>query len=133
ISNLTSFVLNNGALTANKVSGIGFGGRGGPTPVITSDQQNPGTGIVWAINHRNPNNGKNISLRAYSVTDLGTLLVKDLDCGSWDSLYTPPLQTGGPKKGQRYGYDAGGPYLEPTVINGKVYVGSDTQVTVFGL
>ena len=69
-----------------------------------------------------------MQLRAYQADNLSQITFtngSELPAGVWDSLFTIP-------SGAAF-YDAGGPYFEPMVINGRVYVGSDTQVTVFGL
>lgn len=79
----------------------------GATPSISSQGTN--RGIVWAIENSSP-----AILHAYDATNLNTEL--------WNS-------------GQANG-DAAGTYVKftvPTVANGKVYVGTSSQLTVYGL
>ena len=60
-------------------------------------------GIVWAVDH-----SPSVALHAYSATDLT------------NELYRSPGMGGGTK------------WAVPTVINGKVYVGTQTKLAVFG-
>jgi len=64
--------------------------------------------VVWAIRRTNP-----LRLQAFDATDLTSQLL-DVQAGAWNNPH-------------------GGPFLEPTVINGKIYVGSDALLTVFGI
>jgi hypothetical protein len=78
--------------------------NGGSIPVVSSNQKNPNTGILWVV-QRGPGN---LSLCAYDATNLNSQLPgfpKQL--GSWPGLA----------------------FIEPTVINGKVYVASSDQIT----
>ena len=82
---------------------------GGTTPVVSSNQHNTGTGVVWAIVRSNP-----LQLVAFDATDLTKgPLFGPVAAGPWN--------------------DYGGAFIEPTVIQGKVYVPSDGQLNVFGL
>ena len=54
-----------------------------------------------------------IHLVAYDATDLKVQLF-DGEAGPWDNMH-------------------GGPFMVPTVINGKVYVGTADRLAVFGL
>jgi hypothetical protein len=83
-----------------------FPNEGGVTPNVSSNQQNAGTGVVWAITRSNP-----LHLQAFEATNL-THQLFDAACGPWNS---------------------GGAFIEPTAIQGKVYVASDGALTVFGL
>ncbi|MBV9707689.1 MAG: pyrrolo-quinoline quinone [Chloroflexi bacterium] len=85
-----------------------FSGEGGTTPTVSSNQQTAGTAVVWALVRSNP-----LRLRAYDATNL-TVKLFDGNAGPW----TNP---------------GGGAFIEPTVIQGKVYVASDKQLSVFGL
>jgi outer membrane protein assembly factor BamB len=85
-----------------------FPREGGVTANVSSNGQNPGTGVVWAITRSDP-----LRLQAFDATDL-THKLFDAACGPWHNTH-------------------GGPFIEPTTIQGKVYVPSDGQVTVFGL
>jgi hypothetical protein len=111
---LTAFTLSrsNGTLTAATSSPDTFPAEGGgTTPVVSSDGKKAGTAVVWAVSRRD-GNGR-LHLRAYDAANLSHKLV-DQDCGPWAN-------------------PDGGAFLEPTVANGKVYVGCDDKVTVFGL
>ena len=81
---------------------------GGATPVVSSNHQTPGTAVLWAITREPVPH-----LRAYDATDL-THKLFDQPAGVWSN-------------------PSGTPMIEPTVINGKVYVASDRVLTVFGL
>ena len=82
---------------------------GGATPVVSSDQQKAGTGVVWALARSNP-----LQLVAFDAADLIT-----------GPLFINPA---GPWKNPN-----GGAFTEPTIIRGKVYVPSDGELNVFGL
>jgi hypothetical protein len=102
---LTSFALDNGTLS---LVGQTTETYASGTPTVSSNGTTAGTGIVWLIARENP-----LRLVAFDPTDLTNKLC-DLQAGPWNN--------GG-----------GGPFIEPTVINGKVYVASDGQLSVFGL
>jgi hypothetical protein len=85
-----------------------FPREGGVTPNVSSNQQTAGTGVVWAITRSNP-----LRLRAFDAANL-TKQLFDQPAGAWNN-------------------PDGGAFIEPTVIQGKVYAGSDGQLTVFGL
>jgi hypothetical protein len=78
-------------------------GEGGTTPNVSSNHQVPGTGVVWAVARQNP-----LHLQAFDATNL-TVKLFDGYVGPWNN-------------------PDGGPFIEPTVINGKVYVGSEGQL-----
>jgi hypothetical protein len=111
---LKAYVLAGTALTLSTVgsnpnqSPQAFPSEGGVTPNVSSNQQNNGTGVIWAITRSNP-----LHLKAFDATNLTNQLF-DAPCGPW-------------KNGN------GGAFIEPTTIQGKVYVASDGQLTVFGL
>jgi hypothetical protein len=84
-----------------------FPREGGATPNVSSNGQNPGTGVVWVITRSDP-----LRLQAFDATNL-THKLFDSPCGPWHN-------------------PNGGPFIEPTTIQGKVYVPSDGQITVFG-
>jgi len=111
---LKAFALQNAALSLSLVGGNPnqspdpFPREGGVTPNVSSDQQKPGAGVVWAITRSNP-----LRLQAFDAEDLTNKLF-DHTAGPWNN-------------------PNGGAFIEPTVIQGKVYVGSDGKLTVFGL
>ena len=76
----------------------------GGQPVVSSNGSS--NGIVWVVDRPT----SNPSLHAYSATNLG------------NELYRSPALTGTPTK-----------WAVPTVINGKVYVGTSRKLWVFGL
>jgi hypothetical protein len=112
---LKAFRLHDGLLVQATVEGgqpnqsvENFPGSGGTTPIVSSNHLVAGTGIVWALVRTNP-----LRLRAYDATNL-TVKLFDAEAGVWNNPH-------------------GGAFIEPTVIQGKVYVGSDRQLRVFGL
>ena len=94
----------NTAPASQSASSFGFPGS---TPSISS--QGSSNGIVWAIE----NAGAAI-LHAYDATNLGSEL--------WNSA-----NNGGDQAGP------GVKFTVPTVANGKVYVGTATEISVYGL
>jgi hypothetical protein len=102
---LTAFTLSNGTLTLANQSAATFASG---TPTVSSDGTSAGSAIVWMLARENP-----LRLLAFDATDLTHQLV-DLQAGAWNNA-------------------GGGPFIEPTTINGKVYVASDGQLSVFGL
>ena len=110
---LKAFELNAGQLAQAMIGGNpsespGTFPNGGTFPVVSSDQQVSGTAVVWAIMRTNP-----LQLQAFDATNLTDQLL-NVQAGAWNN-------------------PNGGAFLEPTVINGKVYVGSDGLLTVFGI
>jgi hypothetical protein len=79
----------------------------GSTPAISATGTS--NGIVWAIE-----NGAPATLHAYDATNLGTEL--------WNSSTAAGDHAG-----------AGVKFTVPTVANGKVYVGTATEISVYGL
>jgi hypothetical protein len=105
-----SFTLNtstgqfNTAPASQSPSTFGFPGA---TPSISA--QGGTNGIVWAIE-----NAGTAVLHAYDATNLGSEL--------WDSGNSGADQAGGAVK-----------FTVPTVANGKVYVGTASEISVYGL
>lgn len=81
----------------------------GATPSISANGSN--NAILWAAENSNP-----AVLHAYDATNLAK------------ELYNSNQAPGG-----RDHFGAGNKFITPTVINGKVYVGTTTGVGVFGL
>jgi hypothetical protein len=81
----------------------------GTSPVVSANGTS--NGIVWAHD-----NLSNAGLRAY-------------EAGSLDELYNSDITT--PSGRDRFG--AGNKFITPTVIDGKVFVGSQNAVGVFGI
>jgi hypothetical protein len=81
----------------------------GATPSISANGN--ANGILWAIENTNP-----AVLHAYDATNLGA------------ELYNSNLARAG-----RDQFGNGNKFITPTIVNGKVYVGTTTGVGVFGL
>jgi len=80
----------------------------GTTPSVSANQSS--NGIVWAVANSNP-----AVLHAYDATNLAHELYNSNQAGSRDQF--------GP----------GNKFITPVVANGKVFVGTQTGVAVFGL
>jgi hypothetical protein len=80
----------------------------GTTPTVSANQSS--NRIVWAIANSNP-----AVLYAYDATNLATELYDSNQAGTRDQ------------------FGAGNKFITPVVANGKVFVGTQTGVAVFGL
>ena len=93
----------------------------GASPVISWDGTNPGTGIVWALDTSgytgNVATSSPAILHAYDATNLSNELYVSA------STANGPLPPAGPAV----------KFAVPTVAKGKVYVGSQNELSVFGL
>jgi hypothetical protein len=89
-------------------AGSSTAGYGGSLPVVSSDGQSPGTGIVWLVKRSSP-----LQLEAYDATDVSKMLFIG-QAGSWSN----PQNNG---------------FVTPLVAAGKVYVPATGTVFVFGL
>ncbi|MGB9404765.1 MAG: hypothetical protein WCA98_14610, partial [Candidatus Acidiferrales bacterium] len=90
-----------------------YNGKGANPVVSASGTTN---GIVWALDDSNFATNSPTILRAYDATNLATTL--------YDSSLVPNNR------------DQGGPAVKfslPTVANGKVYIGNQGAITVYGL
>jgi hypothetical protein len=96
------------ALTAS-VTGTTSAGYGGSLPIISSNGQTAGTGVLWLIRRSAP-----FQLEAYDATALGAPIFA-ANIGSWSN------------PGQ------GNPFLTPMEANGRVYAPGYKLVRVFGL
>lgn len=111
---LKAFRLTSPVLRLATLGGAGFNQTpdqfpaGGATPVVSSNGATPGTAVVWAIRRGDP-----LTLRAYDATNLQRALFSG-PAGGWDN----------PK---------GNPFIQPTVADGHVLVGSANQVAIFRL
>jgi hypothetical protein len=105
-----SYVLSNGTLLHDLPGTVGTRTFGfpGATPFITANGAN--NGIVWAIQKANP-----AVLVAYNATNLSTELYNSVQAGSRDKLPN------------------GITFATPIAANGRVYVGSQGSLSVFGL
>ena len=85
-----------------------IGGVGGAIPTVSSNGSKHG--IVWIVSR--PGGGE-LTLYAYDATHLPTMLYQSA-MESWQN-------------------NGGSPFLTPTVVDGKVFVGTSDSVFVFGL
>ena len=110
--NIQAFQLTNGLLSgsATSRSSESFPERGGTLAVSANGNTN---GIVWAL--LSNGTGAPGSLIAYDATNLGDELYNSNSAGSRDTL------------------DAWWKFTTPVVANGKVFVVSMSQLTVYGL
>jgi len=115
----TSTSLLNTTATSQSSHSFGFPGA---TPSVSSAGTTSGTGIVWALD-TNSTTAANASgtngpavLYAYDATNLGTQLFRS------DTASGAANAAGNAVK-----------FCVPTVANGKVYVGTQSEITVFGL
>lgn len=92
-----------------------FLGSGGTTPCVSSNLDIPNSAIVWATT-RGP--GK-VYLRAYNAENLSADRLGQWEAGKWNKRVNLKLR--------------GNLYNSPTIANGKVYVASQSLLTVFGL
>src|ERR1700722_6452866 len=113
-SNLKAFSLVNGRLSTSATSQSAEpSGFPGSTVAISSNGTT--NGIVWAVEtDAYPSNGPAI-LRAYNATDVATLFYASNLAGTGDTL-GPAVK-----------------FVVPVVTNGKVYVGAQSEVDVFGI
>lgn len=112
--NLESYSLTNGMLSQAPASrSAESSGFPGSTPAVSSNGTS--NGIVWAVESDAYTSGGPAVLRAYNATNVSSL------------LYASNLTSG---------RDTLGPavkFVVPVVTNGKVYVGTQKEVDVFGL
>ncbi len=116
---LQAIAIHNGVLTPHMVApGVPnqtppsetFPNEGGVIPVVTSNGSSPHSGIVWAVTR--PEGTVGLRLRAYNAEDLTKPALISIAIGSWTGR---------------------GAFLAPIVVNGKVYVGSDHRLSVYGI
>jgi hypothetical protein len=100
-----------GKLTTASQS-AGTYGFPGATPSVSSQGSSNGSGIVWTIERPDPVTGA--ILHAHDASNLATEL--------WSSNGSSADQAGQEVK-----------FTVPTVANGKVYVGTATEISVYGL
>jgi len=110
---LTVFSASGSGLSTNPIGTSSFTlGYPGATPSVSSN--GTANGILWALQTDQYGPGGNAVLHALNATNVAT------------ELYNSSQNSG----------DAAGPYVKfavPTVTNGKVYVGTANQVSVYGL
>lgn len=87
------------------------GNSNGFTVNVSSNAAAERTAIVWMVDRNNLPADPDVRLFAYDADTLKNQLV-EIICGSWTTK---------------------GTFTDPTVIDGRVFVGSDGQVTVLGI
>lgn len=111
---LGAFSFASGVISSTpKTSSVEFSGFPGSTPVVSANGNS--NGIVWNIISDQAKTQGNASLQAHDASNVGTL------------LYSSDQDLARDNPG------AAVKFAVPTVINGKVYVGTETQISVFGL
>jgi hypothetical protein len=111
------YTLSGGTLSTSSVAQSPTTFPVGSTPSVSAD--GAANGIVWAIERQDsfkqkPGNRPAI-LRAYDATNVATELYNSSQAGTRD-------QAGPATK-----------YQVPTIANGRVYVGTQTELDVYGL
>jgi hypothetical protein len=109
---LKAFRLSNGALSSPS-TGSFFYGYPGSTPSISANGK--ANGIVWTLDNSGAKNSAPAILRAYDASDVSSELYDSTQAGSRD-------ESGAAVK-----------FTVPTVVNGKVYVGGNGALTIYGL
>ena len=90
------------------LAGTTTAGYGGSTPVVSSNGAQPGTGVVWLIRRAHT-----VQLEAYDASLLGAPIYA-AGAGTWNN-------------------DSNNAFVTPLEANGRVYVGANKTVSVFGL
>jgi len=109
IDNLKAFTISNAKLSTSPTShSPNQFPYPGTTPTVSANQTS--NAIVWAVSNNNP-----AVLYAYDATNLANELYNSNQAGSRDQF--------GP----------GNKFITPVVANGKVFVGTQTGIAVFGL
>ena len=112
--NLKAFSFANGALSANPTSTSNESAATySPTPSVSANGTS--NGIVWSLKTDNYSSQGTAILYAHDASNVATLLYSSESNEARDN-------PGNSVK-----------FIVPTVINGKVYVGSESQLSVFGL
>jgi hypothetical protein len=112
---LKAFQLANGQLHLGTLGGAGFNQTletfpdGGATPIVSSNGS--AAGVVWVIRRADP-----VTIYAYDATNLQNQLFSGA-AGPWNN-------PGGP---------IGSVFIQPTVADGHVLVGSSDRLAIFGL
>jgi putative pyrroloquinoline-quinone binding quinoprotein len=89
-------------------------GEGGTVPIVSSNLEVAGTGIVWFVDRPQQGGGNhNVGLDAFDATNLKK------------RLFATTVGVFGNPKGNLYSV--------PTVVNGRVYVSDGNQIVVYGL
>jgi hypothetical protein len=119
----------NTAVASQTSSSIGYPGA---VPSVSS--QTSGHGIVWAIDsslygYANPNTGSNCSVLPLAAACSGPAILHAYNATNLAQEYWNSAQAANNR--DRAGNAV--KFVPPTIANGKVYVGTRTEVDVFGL
>jgi hypothetical protein len=114
-NNLEAFAFANGTFTSSTPSSQGSQTATTYSPTPTVSANGTTNGIVWSLLTDNYSTEGTEILYAHNATNLATLL--------YSSAQNPTRDNPGNSV----------KFIVPTVINGKVYVGSESQLSVFGL
>ena len=113
-NSITAYSFVNGVLSATPSSqSPDKYGYPGPTPSVSANGAT--NGIVWALNNTGVTNGNAAVLSAYDATNLGNELYASNTNSTRDSPGLPVS------------------FTVPTIANGKVYIGTNGQVSIYGL
>ncbi len=112
--NMKSFPISSGKLptTASKT---GSNTAGFPSPTATISSSGSSNSIAWTVQTDNYNSGGNATLRAYDASNISS------------TLYSSSTNSARDNPG------ASVKFVVPTVANGKVYVGTNSALAVYGL
>ncbi len=120
---LKAFAFVNGLLSANptststEIAGQSFGTYS-PTPSVSASGTT--NGIVWSLKTDNVGSQGREILYAHDASNVASLLYSSGTTGN-----EPNFARDNPGNSVKF--------IVPTVVNGKVYVGSESQLSVFGL
>ncbi len=103
----------NGAITGQTSISNESAGTYSPSPSISANGTT--NGIVWSLKTDNFGSGGQATLYAHDATNVATLLYSSTQNATRDNP------------------GASVKFAVPTITNGKVYVGTETQLSVFGL
>ena len=112
--NLKAFSISNAALSGTPTSATGTVYQF-PGPTVSISSNGKSNGIAWALQNEGYANNTAAVLHAYDATNLATELYNSNQNPARDRLGLPVK------------------FSVPTVANGKVYVGTQAAVSVFGI
>jgi hypothetical protein len=113
---LRAFSFVNGVMSSTSTSSSAeFSDFPGSTPAVSANGNTNGTGIVWNVISQNFATRGNETLQAHDASNVSKLLYSSDQNLSRDNP------------------GAAVKFVVPTVANGKVYVGAENQVSVYGL
>jgi hypothetical protein len=110
---LKAFKLNNGLLTVGSIQSTEEYGYPGATPSISANGS--AQGIVWTIDSEGYANSAPAILQAHDANNIATTLYSSATNATRDKAGTAVK------------------FTVPTIANGKVYVGTATEVDIYGL